>query len=97
MRVYSIINVVQATHHQNDVRYGTSSGIQCPCISLMSVTWTLFRYPGIWDKFDLDCILVKRDKLFKMEDLPQGFLVENYSVNVEFLENKTGKITAGTC
>ena len=25
-----------------------------------------------------------------MEDLPQEFLVENSSVNVEFLENKTG-------
>ena len=31
-----------------------------------------------------------------MEDLPQEFLLENYSMNVEFLENKTGEITAGT-
>ena len=30
-----------------------------------------------------------------MEDLPQGFLVENSSINVEFLENKTGEITTG--
>ena len=30
-----------------------------------------------------------------MEDLPQEFLVKNSSVNVEFIENKTGKITAG--
>ena len=30
-----------------------------------------------------------------MEDLPEEFSVENCSINVEFLENKTGEITAG--
>ena len=73
-------------------------------MSLMSITWTLVRYPGLWDKFDLDSILGKGDQLFKftgkfrylgMEDLPQEFLEENYSINVEFLENKTREITAG--
>ena len=29
-----------------------------------------------------------------MEDLPQEFLIENSSINVEFLENKTWGITA---
>ena len=28
MRDYTVINVVPATHHQGDARYGTSSGIQ---------------------------------------------------------------------
>ena len=31
-----------------------------------------------------------------MEDLPQEFMIENCPINVEFLENKTGEITAGT-
>ena len=30
-----------------------------------------------------------------MEDLPQEFLIENCFINVEFLENKTGEVTAG--
>ena len=30
-----------------------------------------------------------------MEDLPQQFLVENSTIIKEFLENKTGGITAG--
>ena len=30
-----------------------------------------------------------------VEDLSQEFLLENYSMNVEFLENKTGEITIG--
>ena len=71
-------------------------------MSFMSVSWILFKSPGIWDKFELDSILTYQ--LFKsigkfrylgVEDLPQEFLLENYSMNVEFLENKTGEITAG--
>ena len=103
VRNYTFIKVVQATHHQGDVRYGTSSGIHCSCMPLISVTWALFRSPGMWDTFDLDCVLGKGGQLFKsigkfrylgMEDLPQVFLVKNSSINVEFLENKTGEITA---
>ena len=30
-----------------------------------------------------------------MEDLPQELLIESSSINVEFLENKTGQITVG--
>lgn len=29
-----------------------------------------------------------------MDDLPQQFLIENYPVNVELLDNRTGEITA---
>ena len=105
VRDYTIIKVVQATHHQGNVRYGTSSGIQCSCMSLMSVTWTLFTSPDMWDTFDLDCILSKGDQLFKyigkfiylgIEDLPQEILVEKASVNVEFLENKSGAYLIST-
>ena len=73
-------------------------------MSFMSVSWILFKSPGMWDKFELDCILARGDQLFKfigkfrylgVKDLPQEFLLENYSMNVEFVENKTGEITAG--
>ena len=65
----------------------------------MSITWILFGSPGLWDKFDLYRISTKGDQLFKfrypgMEDLQQKFLLESFSVNMEFLENNTGKITA---
>ena len=104
IRVYTIIKVVLAIHHQVDVGYGTSRGIQCSCMSLIPLSWTLFKSPGLWGKFDLDCILGKGDQLFKfigklrylgIEDLPQEFLIENSLINVQFLENKTGEITAG--
>ena len=65
----------------------------------------MFRSPGRWDKLGLDSILGKGDQLFKsvgkcrylgMEDLPEEFLLECFTVNVQFLEIKTGKITTGT-
>ena len=105
VRDYTIIKVVQATHHQGDVRYGASRFVQSSYISLISMSWILFKSPGLlWDKFDLDSILGKVDQLFKiiskfryfgMEGLPQEFSIKNCSINVEFLENKTGEITAG--
>ena len=76
--------------------------IQFPCMSLMSVCWTLFKSVSKWDSFDLDCILQKGDLLFKslnnyrhlgMENLPQDFFIENVSINIEFLNIKTGEIT----
>ena len=39
---------------------------------------------------------IGRFRYLGKEDLPQEFLVENSSINVEFLENKTGEITAET-
>ena len=62
-RDYStIIKAVQATHQQGDVRYGTSRDIQCSClVSLISVRCKSFKSPGLWNTYDFDCILSKRD------------------------------------
>ena len=99
-----IMKVIQATHHQGDIRYGMSWDIQCSCMSLMSVCSTLFKFVSIWDSFDLDCILQKGGLLFKslnnyrnlgMEDLTQEIFIENSSINVEFINIRTGGITAG--
>ena len=59
---------IQGTHHESDIRYGMSRGIQCSCMSLMSVCWTLFKSVRVWDSFDLGCILQKADLLFKSLD-----------------------------
>ena len=101
----TIMKVVQVTHHQGDIRYGMSRCMQCSSMSLMLVYWTLFKSVSKWDSFDLDLALQKWDLSFKslnnyrhlgMEDLPQEFFIENSSTNVEFLNIRTGKITAGT-
>ena len=58
-RDYLIVKVVQSPNHQGDVRYGTSRGIHCSCMSLVSLSLTLFRFPGLWDTFDIDRLHIK--------------------------------------
>ena len=74
-------------------------------MSVMSVTWALFRFSALLEKYDLDYILAKEDQLLKftskswyfgiIKDLPREFLIDNSSMIVEFPENKTEEITAG--
>ena len=89
IRDCTIIKVVQAAHHQGDVRYSTSRGIPCSCIYLALVAWTSFKSPGMLDKFDLDCRLC--------EDLRKQLVVENSSVNIENLETKRRRFTVAAC
>ena len=93
IRDFTIARKVQATHQQGNVRCSAFRVIQCSCVSLISISWALFKSPGLWDKIDLDYILGEGDQLFKfvgkfrylgMEDLSQEFLIENSSVNVDF-------------
>ena len=42
-RRQKIVNIVQATHHQEDRRYGATAGIQCSCMSIMAVSWNIFK------------------------------------------------------
>ena len=63
-----IMKVVQVSYHQSDLGYGMLRDINCSCMSLMSVCWTLFKSKRIWNSPDLDYILQKRDLLFKYLD-----------------------------
>lgn len=73
-------------------------------MSLISLCWTLFKSPGLWDKFVWDCIFGKGDQLFKfirtfryldIEELLQEFSKEYSLLNEELLEIKIGEITTG--
>ena len=105
MKIKGLHNYQGSLGHQGDVRYGTSSGIRCSCISLVSVSWRFVRSSDLLNKFDLDCIVGKGNQLFTfigkfrylgIEDLPQNFSIGNSSVKVELLKSKTGEITAGS-
>ena len=97
------MKAANATHHQGDIRYGMPRGIQCSCMSLMVVYWALFYSASIWDFFGLDCILNIGELLLRYQNnyrylgmayLPQDIFIKNSSINVEFLNNRTGEITA---
>ena len=56
IRDHTNIKVVQATHHQGDNRYGSKRGMQSSWVFFVSVSWALFKFPGLWEKVDLDSI-----------------------------------------
>ena len=64
-RSIHISKIVQGTHHQGDIHYGTSSVIQCLCMSLMAACWSLIKFISRWDSIDFDQILRKGDELCK--------------------------------
>ena len=72
-------------------------------MSLAPVCWTSFKSTSICDSFDLDYILQKGDLLIQSlsdyrylgkDDSPQKFFYKYFSINAEFLSNRTGEITA---
>ena len=84
----------QGTHHQVDICYGTTAGIQCLCISLMVACWSLIKSMSRWDSNYLDWILRKGDELFKslskfrllgVEDLPTKMEIYSHSINIALL------------
>ena len=102
-RSIHISKIVQGIHHQGDIRYGSTAGIQCLCISLMAVCWSLIKSISRWDSNDLDRILRKSDELFKslnkfkllgVEDVPTKTVIYSHCTDNALLENRTGEITS---
>ena len=102
IKKHQITEVLKASHHQANARYGETAGIQCACMTLMAICLTIFKDVHVWESYDLDYILEQGDRIFKdlrmfrllgIDDLPQNFAVEGTPVVVEFLDNRTGEIT----
>ena len=39
-----LADVANVTHHQGDIRYGATTGIQCSCMSLKSICWSILNW-----------------------------------------------------
>ena len=91
-RSIHISKIVQGTHFQGDICYGSTAGIQCLCISLMAVCWSLIKSASRWDSNG--CILRKVDELFKSlnkfkllgaEDPPTKIEIYSHSIDIALL------------
>ena len=80
---HNIVNIIQATHHHGDSRYGASAGIQCSCMSLMAVCWNVFKPVARWDD-DLDRILETRAQLFKSLNMFRILGIDDLPARVSF-------------
>ena len=102
---FTIFKVVQASQHQANVCSGVCWGIQCSCMPIVSINWTLFKLPNFPDLADLDSILVKGSELFKfinefrylvVEDWGNAFLIGNVLIDADFLKNRKVEINVST-
>ena len=105
----SILSVVQGTFNQSDARFGETAGVQCACMSLFSLCWSVVKSIFRWSPSDLDFVLINGDSIYKdllhgpgglsfvrhlsIDDLPHEIHFPQGLVGIEFLENKTGEIS----
>ena len=61
MGSFLIKNYVLRSFHQGDKRFGETAGIQCACIALTELCWSVMRKVSIWRASDLDYILESGD------------------------------------
>ena len=88
-----ILKFVQGNFNQGDERFHESRGIQCSCMTIVSICMTKVRKPTIWKELDLDFVLTQGDNLFKStginrmlysDELPKVFDLENSKFVIEF-------------
>ena len=66
-RPFAIRKVVQTSHRQGDIRYGSdSAGKQCTANAYFAIIFSSVERVIIWNSFDLDYVLKQGDKIFKM-------------------------------
>ena len=96
---YSIQKVVQASFSQGHPKFGSTRGIQCTCISLFSICFSIFKTVSRWNRHDIEYVIEKGDALYKMQNtnqllsytqLPRVVQVEHLLVPVNFLEDCYG-------
>ena len=62
---YSVIKSVQGSYNQSHERFGTTTGMQCNCISFFSLCWSVIGKVSIWQSHDLDYIICTGYKIYK--------------------------------
>ena len=91
---YSTQKVIQATFSQGHPKFGHARGIQCTCISLFSVCFSIFKSVSRWNRHDVDYVIEKGDALYKLRNTDQLFSctcspsvvqVEHLQVSVNFV------------
>ena len=60
-----LFKVVQGPFNQGNAMLGEAAGIQCTCMALFAISYSILKEVNWWDQFDLDIILINSDALYK--------------------------------
>ena len=84
-RAYNIQKVIKATFSQGHPKFVRTTGIQCTCISLISICFSIFKAVSRWSKHDIHCVLEENRALTNFRTQ-----TEHLQVSVNFLEDNYG-------
>lgn len=96
---YTVLKCTKASFNQAHEKFGETRGIQCTCISLFDICFSLFKQVSRWDKTDIDYVIEKGDFLYKTQntqnflscdELPRTVIVEHVESDIQFFENRSG-------
>ena len=54
---YGIQKVIQATFNQGHPKFGPTRAIQCTCISLFSICFSIFKAVSRWNRHDIEYVI----------------------------------------
>ena len=70
---YSIQKVIQATFSQGHPNFLRTRGIQCTCISLFNICFSIIKAVSRWNRHDNEYLIEKSDALNKFQNTDQLF------------------------
>ena len=95
MYAYSIEKVIQATFSQGHPKFGSTRRIQCTCISLFSICFSIFKVVSRWNRHDVEYVIEKGDALYELQNtyqllsctcLPRVFQAEHLQVSMDLVD-----------
>ena len=98
---YTILKCTQGTFNQGDPKFGETRGLQCTCIARYSICFSVFKKVSRWRKNDLDCVLEKGDRLYKVlnvahylsfPEVPTNVTIGNLNINIRVIEERFGSV-----
>ena len=63
--LHAPLHCTSATFHQGDSKFGETKGIQCSCITLHGIVYSVFKNIATWSPYDLEYVMEEGDLLFK--------------------------------
>ena len=74
---------VLGTFHQDNLKYGTTAGIQCTSNAFVAICFSVVKRVSIWKSFDLDYILDLGDKLMKLLEARGALCIDQLPLSVD--------------
>ena len=60
-----LCKVVQGSFNQGNAMFGETTGIQCACMALFTISYSTLKEVNRWYQFNFDIVSINGDALYK--------------------------------